>query len=243
MSYEYFPGFYDRLMDSELYDEWVQFSANFIGKKPQNILDLACGTAEFALRLSFLGHQVSGVDFSGEMVAVAEEKVAAAEIDLPIFEQDMSKLSLNQSFDVITCFCDSLNYLETEEALENTFQAVSAHLKPSGLFLFDVHSIYKVEEGFKEYSYGDSDEEIATIWNSFPGEHQHSVEHELTFFILDEDDVYQRVDELHKERTYRIAHYENLLKKYQFTKIEVYADFSLKIPTNTSERIFFVARK
>lgn len=243
MSYEYFPGFYDRLMDSELYDEWVQFSTDFIGDKPQDILDVACGTAEFAIRLSFLGHCVTGVDFSKEMVAVAKEKIAAAEIELPILEQDMSKLSIKQTFDVVTCFCDSLNYLETEKALEDTIQAVSAHLKPNGLFLFDVHSVYKIDTGFKDYSYGDSEEEISTIWNSFPGKYPHSVEHELTFFILGEDETYHRVDELHKERTFSIATYKKLLKKYHFTKIEVYADFSQEKPTDTSERIFFVARK
>lgn len=243
MSYEYFPGFYDRLMDSELYDEWLEFSADFIGDSPKKVLDLACGTAEFALRLSFFGHQVTGVDLSKEMVEVAKEKVAAAEIDLPIIEQDMSKLALKQTFDVVTCFCDSLNYLETEQALEATIQAVSAHLEPNGLFLFDVHSVFKIEQGFKDYSYGDSDEEISTIWNSFPGEHPHSVEHELTFYILGEDDTYNRVDELHRERTYPIATYENLLKKYGFTKIDIYADFSHEKPNNTSERIFFVARK
>ncbi|MBF2378230.1 class I SAM-dependent methyltransferase [Listeria welshimeri] len=243
MSYEYFPGFYDRLMDSELYDEWIEFSAEFIDDSPKKVLDLACGTAEFALRLSFLGHQVTGVDLSKEMVAVAKEKVAAAEIILPILEQDMSKLALNQSFDVVTCFCDSLNYLETEQALEETIQAVSTHLEPNGLFLFDVHSVFKIDQGFKDYTYGDSDEEISTIWNSFPGEFPHSVEHELTFYILGENDTYNRVDELHKERTYPITTYENLLKKYNFTKIEVYADFGFEKPTNTSERIFFVARK
>ncbi|MBC1449697.1 class I SAM-dependent methyltransferase [Listeria welshimeri] len=243
MSYEYFPGFYDRLMDSELYDEWIEFSAEFIDDSPKKVLDLACGTAEFALRLSFLGHQVTGVDLSKEMVAVAKEKVAAAEINLPILEQDMSKLALNQSFDVVTCFCDSLNYLETEQTLEETIQAVSTHLEPNGLFLFDVHSVFKIDQGFKDYTYGDSDEEISTIWNSFPGEFPHSVEHELTFYILGENDTYNRVDELHKERTYPITTYENLLKKYNFTKIEVYADFGFEKPTNTSERIFFVARK
>ncbi|MBC2089287.1 class I SAM-dependent methyltransferase [Listeria welshimeri] len=243
MSYEYFPGFYDRLMDSELYDEWIEFSAEFIDDSPKKVLDLACGTAEFALRLSFLGHQVTGVDLSKEMVAVAKEKVAAAEINLPILEQDMSKLALNQSFDVVTCFCDSLNYLETEQALEETIQAVSTHLEPNGLFLFDVHSVFKIDQGFKDYTYADSDEEISTIWNSFPGEFPHSVEHELTFYILGENDTYNRVDELHKERTYPITTYENLLKKYNFTKIEVYADFGFEKPTNTSERIFFVARK
>lgn len=38
MSYEYFPGFYDRLMDSELYDEWLEFSADFIGDAPKKYL-------------------------------------------------------------------------------------------------------------------------------------------------------------------------------------------------------------
>ncbi|EAG7129840.1 class I SAM-dependent methyltransferase, partial [Listeria monocytogenes] len=32
-------------------------------------------------------------------------------------------------------------------------------------------------------------------------------------------------------------------KKYGFTKIDIYADFSHEKPNNTSERIFFAARK
>ena len=42
----------------------------------------------------------------------------------------------------------------------------------------------------------------------------HTVEHELTFFVYNEDiDGYQQIQEIHTERTYDIETYQRLLKK------------------------------
>lgn len=56
MSYEYFLGFYDRLMDFEFYDEWLEFMVYFIGDIFKKIFDLVCGIVEFVLCLSFFGY-------------------------------------------------------------------------------------------------------------------------------------------------------------------------------------------
>lgn len=244
MSYEYFPGFYDRLMDPALYQKWLEFTQRHVDRKAGKLLDLACGTGELALEFAFAGFVVTGLDLSSEMIDVATEKALAAEVPIDFATQDMTTFSLPESFDVITCYCDSLNYLETEAAVKATFRNVVKQLNESGMFLFDVHSVYKMTTGFHAFSYGDAEEEIATIWNSFPGESPLSVEHELTFFLLDEESgTYTRVDELHKERTFPKEQYIAWLDEAGFSKIEVYADFTDNQPTETSERIFFVAKK
>lgn len=81
------------------------------------------------------------------------------------------------------------------------------------------------------------------IWNLFFGEYLYFVEYEFIFYILDEDDMYNCVDELYKECIYLIVIYENILKKYGFMKIDIYVDFSYEKFNNMSERIFFVVRK
>ncbi|MGC4439479.1 SAM-dependent methyltransferase, partial [Streptococcus suis] len=74
-------------------------------------------------------------------------------------------------------------------------------------------------------------------------EEPHSIAHELTFFVKEEDGRFTRRDELHEERTYPIATFEKLLKEAGFSKVQVYADFSDQAPTDESLRWFFVAEK
>ncbi|WP_163653020.1 class I SAM-dependent methyltransferase [Listeria sp. PSOL-1] len=243
MSYEFFPQVYDQLMDEELYDEWLSFTLSLIKQEGGKVLDLACGTGEFLLRMKLAGFDASGVDLSSEMLNVAAKKFAQIEMEVPLYEQNMTTLNLPYQVDLVTCFCDSLNYLETEKDLDETLAAVYKTLSFQGIFLFDVHSIYKMDVGFKDYSYGDSDEFVATIWNSFKGEFPHSVNHELTFFVEMEDGNYFRRDELHKERTYPVGVYIEKLSQAGFDKVEVFADFKKRKPDETSERIFFVAYK
>ncbi|MBC1520995.1 class I SAM-dependent DNA methyltransferase [Listeria aquatica] len=244
MSYEFFPVVYDELMDGELYDAWTEFALSHLPEETHSLLDLASGTGEFSLRMALAGLQVSGLDLAPEMVRVSREKFAQIDLKIPVVQADMTHFDLKQEFDAVTCFCDSLNYLETEEAVRATFQNVYKHLKKDGTFLFDVHSIYKVDQVFANYSYGEGDPYISTIWNSFPGEHPHSVEHELSFFIQEgEKDCYIRKDELHKERTFPISTYKKFLLEANFCDIQVFGDFSDESPNEKTERLFFKAKK
>ena len=66
------------------------------------------------------------------------------------------------------------------------------------------------------------------------------MEHELTFFVLNEKtDQYIRFDELHRQRTFPISEYSKWLEAAGFDVLEVSADYSDNIPSDTSERIFF----
>ena len=71
-----------------------------------------------------------------------------------------------------------------------------------------------------------TDDYVSYIWNSFPGELPDSVEHELSFFVLDEQTgKYDRFDELHYQRTYSVQQYSDWLKAAGFKILEICADF------------------
>ncbi|NEU31620.1 class I SAM-dependent methyltransferase [bacterium LRH843] len=246
MNYLGFATLYDALMLDAPYDKWVQF----VNEKSQKalydvtLLDVGCGTGELLMRLHAEGAHVTGVDLSAEMLAIAREKCELAGFHPPLFEQSMVNLEGLGLFDMITVFCDSLNYLETSKEVQETFQSIHKHLEKGGLFLFDVHSVYKIEEGFAGQTFAEDDEDVAYIWTSFEGEFPASVEHELTFFVKDDTDGrYVRMEELHKQRTYPIEQYEKWLHEANFKVLSITADFSQESPTTTSERIFFCARK
>ncbi|MCA1056215.1 class I SAM-dependent methyltransferase [Rossellomorea aquimaris] len=247
MSYERFAYLYDYLMQDVNYEGWLDYikrQTEAYGVRGRSILDVACGTGELSLRLASQGYEVTGIDLSEDMLVMAQQKALESNQSLALFQQDMSRLDLQREFDVITIFCDSLNYLETEEDVIRTFDHVHRHLRKDGLFLFDVHSLYKMSQVFMNSTFTLNDDSVSYIWDCFPGEAPNSVEHELTFFVLDEHTgLYERVEELHKQRTYPVLQLTEWLDSSGFEVLSSTADFQELPPSHDSERIFFTCRK
>lgn len=247
MSYGEFAYIYDFLMKDVPYDKWLEFfleKAEKYDAPGKNVMDLACGTGELSIRLANAGFRVTGVDLSEDMLMVANEKANKESVHLNLFHQNMSELEELGQYDIITVFCDSLNYLSSPNEVQETFKRIYSHLNDNGLLLFDVHSIYKMEHIFLNETFTEIEDEVSYIWNSFEGEYPYSVEHELTFFVLDDTtDQYSRFDELHKQRTFSEKDYTLWLEQTGFHILEITADFTQDTPTETSERIFYVCRK
>lgn len=247
MSYGRFAHVYDFLMSEVPYDKWINL---FISKKEQyninglKVLDVACGTGEFSVRLAQKGYTVTGVDLSDEMLVIAKEKADQSGVSIPFYQQNMIELETGEQFDSIVIFCDSLNYLHTESDVQSTFQRVYEQLKPGGLFMFDVHSVFKMEHVFAGQTFADVQDEVSYIWNAFEGPEPYSVEHELTFFVKEEEaNQYDRFDEDHYQRTYDMQKYVAWLEEAGFTVKEILADLEDQEPAEDSERILFVAIK
>lgn len=244
MSYNIFAQVYDDLMDEELYDLWIDFTKKNLSDTHENVLDLACGAGHLAIKMKQEGYQVTGLDLSSEMIALAKERAEEVDMVIPFIIGNMLDLSVVEQFDAVTCYCDSLCYLPDAEAVQKTFEEISQHLTEDGVFLFDVHSIHQIDEIFPGYTFNDQTEEISFLWKSYVGEFPHSIEHDLTFFVYQEEiDLYERFDETHKERTYPIKQYLSMLKKAGFTSVEVSADYGKGKILNDSTRWFFVCRK
>lgn len=247
VSYERFAYVYDYLMQDVPYDEWVKFLNSKLQQHsaPGNqILEIACGTGELSVRLAKAGFMPTGIDLSEDMLTVASQKAVENQVNISLFQQNMSELEGLGNFDIATIFCDSLNYLRSPEEVQETFRRVYSHLKKDGLFIFDVHSIHKIENIFSNQTFADNDDHVSFIWNCFEGEYPYSVEHELTFFLFDEEtEKYSRFDELHVQRTFTVNDYSQWLKAEGFQILDINADFHHDRPNNASERIFFTCKK
>lgn len=246
MTYNRFAHLYDELMNDVPYDKWLQFVNDVFKKYEINqptILDIGCGTGTLPILLAKQNYKISGVDLSEEMLSVAMAKAEQERVQIPFYQQNMMELEGFDQLDCITIFCDSLNYLESEDQVLRTFEKVHESLKDNGLFLFDVHSPYKIEEIFGEETFFIDDAELSLVWSCTQGEQPLSVEHDLVFFMKEEKrDSYERFEEYHHQRTYPIDTYQALLNQAGFDVKEMIADFDQAVE-DTSERIFFIATK
>lgn len=245
MSYEKFAYLYDQLMEDAPYDEWLEYTETAIREfhpKAKTILDVGCGTGELLLRYLQAGYLAQGLDLSADMLTVADQKISSEGLKCSLFERDMRSLDGLGIFDVITVFCDSLNYLDTEEDVKQAFQEFYKILSPKGLLLFDVHSIYKINHIFHKATFAEDLDEIAYIWNVFEGEYENSVEHELSFFVKESNECFVKYEETHFQRTFSIKEYTDWLAEANFSLLKISGDFCDGI-SDTTERIFFALRR
>lgn len=245
MTYKTFAFVYDEVMDETLYEQWLSFSQRHLPKKTVQILELACGTGRLAVDFAKAGYEVTALDLSEEMLAIASKRAVEKEVEIQFVQGDMMELSEVGQYEAITCFSDSLCYMENRRDVQQVFDEVYQALEEEGTFIFDVHSVHQIDDIFPDYSYHYQTEDFAFLWDSYEGEKSHSIEHFLTFFVKQEEEkeLFIRKDELHKERTYSLETYLMMLESSGFMNVEVYADFTDEQPDEESTRWFFVCQK
>ncbi|MBE5667330.1 class I SAM-dependent methyltransferase [Staphylococcus sp. SS251] len=228
---------YDQLTQDQPYEKWYELVANNC-ENGSNILDIGCGTGSLTVQLVNLG-QVTGMDLSIDMLTVASQKSTSVNW----IEGDMTSFDLQQKFDVITIFCDSLNYLQDENAVIETFKNVYNHLNDSGVFMFDVHTVHKMMTLFNNQSYIDDRDGIFLAWDAIQGDLPLSVYHDMSFFIRNEDQTYSRFDESHFQRTFEEATYLKWLTEIGFNHIKTFTDFDENEHNEHADRLFFIVKK
>ena len=241
MAYKAFSYYYDVLMQDVPYHKWMSKTRQYL-KPGEKILDVGCGTGTLSQLLANEGYRVTGVDLSEDMLALAYEKSLTSGVSVEYVQQDMSRLTGFKDFDGAVIYVDTLNYLQKDTEVFQTFQQIHSSLKEGGILIFDVHSLFKVTEIFEDYLFADTNPDLTYIWHVGEGKFPYSIEHELTFFIKSENG-YGRFQELHFQRTFAIEEYAQWLEDAGFKILEISADFLDQAPSEDSERIIFVAQK
>jgi len=240
MRYGKFASVYDELMEDIPYEKWVEWVASHI--QSGKILDLACGTGTLSQLFAEVGFDVTASDLSEEMLTIANQRFQEAGQNIPALQLSMDNLEGLSGFDAVTIAIDSLNYLETEKQVQQTFKEVFDALNEGGHFFFDVHSIHKVDWIYMDSPFVYDGEDMAYIWHTEPGDHPHSVIHDITFFIQ-QGRLFERFEETHEQRTFEAGDYVAWLEAAGFEVESVTADFTGEEPSAESERIFFHAVK
>lgn len=244
-AYEAFASVYDIFMEQVEYDQWLNHIHAIwekFGLQPKTVIDLGCGTGSIALPLAKEGYDVIGVDLSPEMLTEADHKAMEEGVSVRFACQDMTELELGEEADCILSLCDSMNYLTEDGQLEDAFKSIAQHMKQESLFLFDLNTEYKFKDVLGQNVFGSAEEHAAYIWENDYDDEEKINEYYVSFFIENEDGLYERIEEFHYERAYSMEEIEEGLQAAGMELVEVYDGYSFDAPRAESERLLFAAR-
>ncbi len=240
-----FAHIYDALMDDIPYGEWADHYHRLFkrfGCKTRLGLDLGCGTGSMTVELARRGAEMIGVDLSADMLAVAEEKAAAAGLDILYLNQDMTQFELYGTVDFIVSSLDCVNYITDKRDLLRVFKLVNNYLDPGGLFIFDVNSEYKLSSVLGRSAFVGDGEDIFWAWQNYYDKKSRLCDFYLSFFER-EGERYRRFDEVHTERAYSVGELTGLLERAGMKVEGVFHGLTLQKPRENSQRLMFVARE
>ena len=237
--YQDFASVYDRLMCDDInYGKWCDYIENIFAERgidPDTVLELGCGTGNITSCMLFRGYDITGVDISADMLAVAASKVGADHLVC----SDMSAFCADSEKDAVLCMIDGVNYLITPDAVINTFKNVRKSLKDGGVFIFDISSQYKLENILGNETFIHSDYDVFYSWQNryIP---KYNLSDMLLNFFVKEGRGYTRFEERHLQRGWSEKQIKKMLKIAGFSDICVYNELTFNEPTADSERLVFV---
>jgi SAM-dependent methyltransferase len=143
-NFQKYSTVYDLLYRNKDYAAEADYVARTLrASVPQarDLLELGSGTGRHGRLLAAKGFNVHGVERSPYMVALASaaaQQLAATGGKLSCEVGDIRAISLGRSFDAGIALFHVISYQTTDDDLRATFANVARHLKPGGVFLFDI---------------------------------------------------------------------------------------------------------
>ena len=247
MIYDLIAPIYDRVNGELDYSKWADFLVECSKKhsdvKPELVLDLGCGTGRMTLELARRGYDMTGVDYSPEMLDIARTRAAEQGIDNVLWLcQDFTALDLYGTVDLAVSCLDCINHLTTTAELKEALALVHNFLVPDGLFIFDINGRKKFETTYSDRAYVFDGEDGICIWQNNYNPSTRICDFYITYMEDDGDGKYERYDEMQSERMYTLRAMNSALKSLGFIPLAAYSDFDFTNATDDDERIYIVAK-
>lgn len=236
-AYTTLSKYYDRLMSGYDYEKSFEFVLRNIKDKTKGV-DIACGSGKFAIELAKCGKKVIGIDNSQQMLNEAAVNAKREAQNVVFVYGDMENLELSE-IQFAVAMCDAVNYLSNKKSIKSFFSSVYDALEDSGVFVFDVSSVYKLNKLIENSPYYEDYEDLTVLWTNSKTRNKYIMD--LSFFVK-EKDVYRRFDERHVQCAYGHKELVKILKECGFDDVSVFGD-KFNAPYSKSKRYYFSAVK
>lgn len=138
-SYDPIARFYDIEHDALIEDLLMYESLARRCGSP--VLELGCGTGRLALHLARAGFEVTGLDISPTMLALAQKKLARAGLrqqQVHLLQADLRDFALGQPFTLATLAINTFMHFCTIADQVRVLTNVRRHLEPGGWLVIDL---------------------------------------------------------------------------------------------------------
>ena len=246
MIYDLLAPYYDAINADIDYSKWADFIESILNKecksRPELVLDLGCGTGKMTLELASRGYDMTGIDYSPEMLDIARDEAEKGGHDILWLCQDMREFELYGTVDAAVCCLDCINHLECEEDLDKCFDLVHNYLIPDGIFIFDINGRFKFENVYADNTYAMEEDGGMCVWENYYDSDSKICDFYITLFKECSDGRYERYDETQSERMYTLEEIKYALKKNNLEFINAFGDFVFTPGNDECERIYIVAK-
>jgi SAM-dependent methyltransferase len=141
---------YDAFLSERTPVEMDQLESLLHLRPPLRVLDLPCGQGRHSIELARRGYDVTGVDLSEAMLAVARERATAASVTVRFLAGDMRQPLPGEHFDLVLNLYTSFGYFADEADDARVAAAAAAMLVPGGRFVLEVINGERLMANFQE---------------------------------------------------------------------------------------------
>lgn len=229
-----------------IYDD-VSLIRRFTARqKDPALLDLGCGTGEHLDKVSKLNLRCTGIDKSGNMLAIARKRFPNAGT---FIECDMVHLDFYENFTIVVCLFGSFDYILEDQDVDRVFWNTWRSLIPGGIGIFEIWNakpILRIRNKnldlVSKSQFGriqiDRERGFALL------EHEKNTIVEVNYrYSIHNGTSTQTLKDRHIMRAYTIDEIEKIVTANGFSITGFYSNASLENYRETSNRIFVIFEK
>lgn len=142
MAFSLTAPFYDLIYQHRNIGREVRFITkhirnHFPNTQKPSLLDVGSGTGAHAILFGKQGFDVTGVDRSAEMIAIANHKALSQKSKVRFIRKDFLTYTSASTYHVVTSLFDVVSYMTTNKDVRDFFTNASSLLHKNSLFVFD----------------------------------------------------------------------------------------------------------
>ena len=248
-SYAVDAAYYD-LIHAHIDDD-IGLWQSFAGRTDHPVLEVGAGTGRIALALARAGYEVSGIDPSAAMLAIARQKADDAALDVRLYEGTATDLLLDaEHYGMVLLPADVFLYCADGEEQVATLKALAGALHFNGTLIIDLPgpalSLDPVTNGqpLLTWSGPGPDGQALDQWQV----HEDDLAAQtrwlrVTYETAATDGTVRRFSSEHELRYVYRFEIEYLLRLAGLRLADIYGDYELGALTNDSARMIVVARR
>ncbi|MCQ4088802.1 class I SAM-dependent methyltransferase [Saccharibacillus sp. JS10] len=140
--FDKYARYYDLLYKDKNYTQEAEYIHSILQElslSGRDLLELGCGTAKHAVRLSKLGYRVHGVDLSAAMIEQAKQHIIqqTASHEVSVEQSDIRSFRTERKFDAVLSLFHVVSYQNSYNDLEKVLETAYLHLEDDSYFIFD----------------------------------------------------------------------------------------------------------